>query len=66
MVGGSVVKRGDLVFVKFSNMLSVSTPLILLGKYHDGYSLYFEVIDPRTGYKYHYQEHNLSEVPCET
>jgi hypothetical protein len=40
--------------------------LILLGKYHDGYSLYFEVIDPRTGYKYHYQEHNLSEVPCET
>ena len=54
---------GDLVFVKFSNMLPRSTPLILFDKYHDGYSLYFEVIDPRTGYKYHYQEHNLSEVP---
>lgn len=54
---------GNLVFVKDSELFSRSTPLILMDKYHDGYSFYFEVLDPRTGHRYHYQEHNLSEVP---
>lgn len=54
---------GDLVFVKDSELFSRSTPLILMDKYHDGNSLYFVVLDPRTGHRYHYQEHNLSEVP---
>lgn len=54
---------GNLVFVKDSELFSRSTPLILMDKYHDGNSLYFEVLDPRTGHRYHYQEHNLSEVP---
>lgn len=61
--GGCAVNPGNLVFVKDSNMLPRSTPLILMDKYHDGNSLYFEVLDPRTGHRYHYQEHNLSEVP---
>jgi hypothetical protein len=57
------VNPGNLVFVKDSELFSRSTPLILMDKYHDGNSLYFEVLDPRTGHRYHYQEHNLSEVP---
>ena len=57
------MKPFDIVFVKGSNILPRSSPLILLDKYHDGNSLYFEVLDPNTGHKYHYQEHNLSEVP---
>lgn len=57
------MKPGDLIYVRGSNLIRGSTPLIITEKYHDGNSLYYQVLDPGTGHRYHYQEHNLSEFP---
>lgn len=55
------MKPGDLVFVKNSNVLKRSKPLIILEKYQTVGSVYFEVLDPGAGFRYHYQEHDLVE-----
>ena len=56
---------GDLVFVRDSLHVSPTKPLIILDIYKVGLSSYpyFVVLDPNTGEKFTYQEHDLSEVP---
>ena len=54
---------GDLVFVHGSTVLSGGTPLILLETYRTQYTEYYVVLDPRTGDRYEYQEHDVSEFP---
>jgi hypothetical protein len=59
------VKLGDLVFVRDSLFVPSSKPLIIIDIYKVGLSSYpyFVVVDPNTGEKFTYQEHDLSEVP---
>ena len=56
---------GDMVFVRDSLFVPLSKPLIIIDIYEVGLSSYpyFVVVDPNTGEKFTYQEHNLSEVP---
>ena len=56
---------GDLVFVRDSLFISTAKPLIIIDIYKLGLSSYpyFVVVDPNTGEKFTYQEHNLSESP---
>ena len=59
------MKLGDMVFVRDSLFISTAKPLIIIDIYKVGLSSYpyFVVVDPNTGEKFTYQEHNLSEVP---
>ena len=59
------MKVGDLVFVRDSLHVSPAKPLIIIDIYKLGLSSYpyFVVLDPNTGEKFTYQEHNLSESP---
>jgi hypothetical protein len=59
------VKLGDMVFVRDSLFISTAKPLIILDIYKLGLSSYpyFVVVDPNTGEKFTYQEHNLSLSP---
>jgi hypothetical protein len=54
-----------MVFVRDSLFVPLSKPLIIIDIYEVGLSSYpyFVVVDPNTGEKFTYQEHNLSEVP---
>jgi len=56
---------GDMVFVRDSLFISPTKPLIIIDIYKIEISSYhyFVVVDPSTGEKFTYQEHNLSEVP---
>ena len=59
------MKPGDMVFVSDSLFISTAKPLIIIDIYKLGLSSYpyFVVVDPNTGEKFTYQEHNLSESP---
>jgi Ni,Fe-hydrogenase maturation factor len=56
---------GDMVFVRDSLFISTAKPLIIIDIYKVGLSSYpyFVVVDPNTGEKFTYQEHNLSLSP---
>ena len=56
---------GDLVFVRDSLWVSPTKPVIIIDIYKLGLSSYpyFVVLDPNTGEKFTYQEHNLSLSP---
>lgn len=56
---------GDLVFVRDSLWISTAKPLIIIDIYkvENSWYPYFVVLDPNTGEKFTYQEHNLSESP---
>jgi hypothetical protein len=56
---------GDLVFVRDSLFVPPTKPLIIIDIYKVGLSSYpyFVVVDPNTGEKFTYQEHNLSLSP---
>ncbi len=56
---------GDMVFVRDSLFVPLSKPLIIVDIYKVGLSSYpyFVVVDPNTGEKFTYQEHNFSESP---
>ena len=59
------MKLGDMVFVRDSLFVPPSKPLIIIDIYKVGLSSYpyFVVLDPNTGEKFTYQEHNLSLSP---
>ena len=56
---------GDMVFVRDSLWISSTKPVIIIDIYKVENSSYplFVVLDPNTGEKFTYQEHNLSESP---
>jgi hypothetical protein len=54
------VKPGDMVFLKVSILIDSRTPLIIIETFGKDYCV---VLDPSTGQKLAYQEHNLTEFP---
>ena len=56
---------GDMVFVRDSLFVPPKKPLIIIDIYKIEISSYhyFVVVDPNTGEKFTYQEHNLSLSP---
>jgi len=54
------VKPGDLVFLKGSRLIDSRTPLIIIEIFGKDHCV---VLDPSTGQKLAYQEHNLTEFP---
>jgi len=56
---------GDMVFVRDSLFVPPTKPLIIIDIYGVGLASYpyFVVVDPNTGEKFTYQEHNLSLSP---
>ena len=57
------MKPGDMVFVRDSFVFDGKTPGILLEIYRSHGHDYYVVLNPKSGERYEYQEHNLSEVP---
>ena len=56
------MKVGDLVFVRGSRVLH-QIPLIIVDiqRFHDDYD--YIVLDPKTGNRYAYQKHDLTDGP---
>ena len=59
------MKVGDMVFDRDSVWVSPTKPVIIIDIYkvENSWYPYFVVVDPNTGEKFTYQEHNLSESP---
>lgn len=57
------MKPGDMVFLKRSSLIDSRTPLIIIETFGKDHCV---VLDPSTGQKLAYQEHNLTEFPHET
>ena len=59
------MKVGDMIFVRDSECVSPTIPVIIIDIYkvENSWYPYFVVLVPNTGEKFTYQEHNLSEYP---
>ena len=54
------MKTGDMVFLKGSSLIDSRTPLIIIEIFGKDHCV---VLNPSTGQKLAYQEHNLTEFP---